>query len=142
MKILFICTGNACRSQIAQGLMQSFDGNIEVHSAGTFPATEVNTLAIKVMSEAGIDISRQYPKPVDIYLNDEWDYVITVCDDANESCPVFPGKVKHRLHFSYVDPSFLQGSQEFIMSEFRRLRNNMKDVLYELYLQKIKPELQ
>ena len=126
---------------MAHGFLQSFDRNIEVQSAGTFPGTEVNTRAIQVMSEVGIDISHHYPKPVDIYLNYEWDFVISVCDQANESCPVFTGRVKHRLHYSYIDPSFLPGSEEFIMGEFRKLRDNMKDAFYELYLQKIKPEL-
>jgi arsenate reductase len=141
MKILILCTGNSCRSQMAQGFLQSFDKRIEVHSAGTDPGSEVNTLAIKVMSEIGIDISNHYPKPVDIYLNDEWDYLITVCDQANESCPVFSGKVKHRLHYSYVDPSFLEGSEKFIWAEFRRLREKMKKELYELYINQIRSKL-
>jgi len=126
---------------MAQGLLQSFDKNIEVHSAGTFPGTEVNTRAIKVMSEAEIDIRGHYPKPVDRYLNDQWDFVITVCDQANESCPVFMGRVRHRLHFGYEDPSFLEGSEEYIMGEFRKLREQMKSDFYKLYIEKIKPEI-
>jgi arsenate reductase (thioredoxin) len=104
MKILILCVGNSCRSQMAQGFLQSFDKNIEVHSTGTEPAKQVNQTAVKVMSEAGIDISQHKPKLVDIYLKNEWDYVITVCDDANETCPVFIGKVKHRLHIGFEDP--------------------------------------
>lgn len=138
MKILIICTGNACRSQIAHGLMQSFDNDLEVHSAGTLPGSEVNSRAVRVMAEAGIDISHHYPKPIDIYLNDEWDYVITVCSQAKESCPVFSGKVKHRLHFEHEDPSYLPGSEEYIMSEFRKLRDNLKNELYSLYLNHIR----
>jgi arsenate reductase len=138
VKILVLCTGNSCRSQIAQGFLQSFDKNIEVHSAGTFPSAKVNPRAIKVMAEAGIDISHHYPKLIDIYLNDNWDYVITVCDEAKESCPVFTGKVKHQLHFGYEDPSFLEDSEEFILGEFRRLRDRMKREFYKLYIQKIK----
>lgn len=141
IKILILCTGNACRSQMAHGLLQSFDKNIEVHSAGTFPGTEVNTIAIKVMAEAGIDISGHYPKPVDIYMNDEWDYVITVCDQAKETCPVFTGKVKHRLHMPYIDPSFLEGTDEFILEEFYKVRDQIKNDFYKLYIEKIKPEL-
>jgi arsenate reductase len=141
MKILILCTGNSCRSQMAHGFLQSFDKNIEVHSAGTFPGTEVNTIAIRVMAEAGIDISQHYPKSVDLYLSDDWDYVITVCDDANETCPVFTGKARHRLHMPYIDPSFLEGSEEYILEEFYKVRNNMKNDFYKLYIERIKPEM-
>lgn len=133
MKILILCTGNSCRSQMAQGFLQSFDGSIEVCSAGTFPATIVNSKAVKVMGESGIDISHNVPKNVSKYLYDEWDYVITVCDDANETCPVFLGKVKHRLHFGFEDPSNSTGSEEFIMSEFQRIRDEIKTTLFKFY---------
>jgi arsenate reductase len=133
VKILIICTGNSCRSQIAQGFLQSFDKNIEVHSAGTFPATKVNPRAIEVMAEAGIDISKSTPKSVDEFLNDQWDYVITVCDDANETCPVFLGKVKHRLHIGFIDPSNTTGPEEFIMSEFRRVRDEIEEEFFKFY---------
>ncbi len=138
MKVLILCTGNSCRSQMAHGFLHSFDKNTEVHSAGTVPAKEVNKKAVKVMSEAGIDISSHYPKLVDNYLNDEWDYVITVCDDAKESCPVFIGKVKHRLHLGFEDPSHATGTDEFIWSEFRRVRDQIKDRFYKFYLENIK----
>ena len=133
MKILILCTGNSCRSQMAQGFLKSFDSMIEVQSAGTFPASKVNSRAIKVMHEAGIDISKNSPKSVDEFLNDEWDYVITVCDDANETCPVFLGKVKHRLHMGFEDPSNATGSEEFIMSEFRRIRDEIRTTFYKFY---------
>jgi len=133
MKILILCTGNSCRSQMAQGFLKSFDSTIEVQAAGTFPATKVNPRAIKVMDEAGIDISKNSPKSVDEFLNDEWDYVITVCDDAKESCPVFQGKVKHRLHMGFEDPSNATGSEEFIMSEFRRIRDGIRTTFYKFY---------
>jgi arsenate reductase (thioredoxin) len=141
MKILILCTGNSCRSQMAQGFLQSFDKNIEVHSAGTAPAKEVNKKAIKVMAEAGIDISSHYPKLVDNYINDEWDYIITVCDDAKETCPVFIGKVKHRLHMGFEDPSHAAGTDEFIWSEFRRVRDEIKKRFYELYLAQLKVKI-
>lgn len=141
MKILILCTGNSCRSQMAHGFLQSFDKNIEVYSAGTNPGAEVNTRAIKVMAEAGIDISHHYPKPVDIYLNDEWDYVITVCDLAKETCPAFTGKVRHRLHIGFIDPSFLTGTEEYIMQEFYKVRDQIKDAFYKLYIEEIKPEM-
>lgn len=141
LKILILCYGNSCRSQMAQGFLQSFDDKITVCSAGTEPALQINQRAVMVMREAGIDISHNTPKPVDQYLNDEWNYVITVCDDANETCPVFIGKVKHRLHIGFVDPSKTEGSEEFIMSEFRRIRDSIKDTFYKLYISELKPLL-
>lgn len=118
---------------MAEGFLKSFDGNIEVQSAGTFPATKVNSEAIKVMNEAGIDISNHSPKSVDIFLNEEWDYVITVCDDANETCPLFQGKVKHRLHFGINDPSKFTGTEELVIKEFRRIRDEIKITFYRFY---------
>jgi arsenate reductase len=141
MKILILCTKNSCRSQMAHGFLKSFNQNIEVHSAGTHPGSEVNTMAISVMSEIGIDISNHYPKPVDIYLNDKWDYVITVCDSAKETCPAFYGKVRHRKHLEFKDPSEATGSEEFIMSEFRRIRDQIKTEFKNFYNDKIKPGL-
>jgi len=133
MKVLILCTGNSCRSQMAHGFLQSFDKNIEVYSAGTEPAKQVNQKAVKVMKEVGIDISHHTPKMVDQYLNDEWDFVITVCDHANETCPLFSGKVKHRLHMGFEDPSHATGTDEFIWSEFRRVRDEIRSKFYEFY---------
>ncbi len=137
MKILILCTGNSCRSQMAHGFLQSFDKNLTVCSAGTEPAGKVNAKAVAVMKEAGVDISTHYPKLVDQYLNDEWDYVITVCDHANETCPLFPGKVKNRLHIGFEDPSHATGTEEFILSEFRRVRDEIKNKFYQFYIQEI-----
>jgi arsenate reductase len=133
MKILILCTGNSCRSQMAQGFLQSFDDRITVKSAGTVPAESINPIAVKVMAETGIDISKNRPRPVDDFLNEEWDYVITVCDEANESCPFFIGKVKHRLHMGFSDPSKVTGSEDYVMSEFHRVRDQIKDAFYEFY---------
>jgi arsenate reductase len=138
MKVLILCTGNSCRSQMAHGFLQSFDANIEVFSAGTEPAKQVNQKAVKVMKEAGIDISHHKPKIVDQYLNEEWDYVITVCDHANETCPVFFGKVKHRLHIGFEDPSHATGTEEFIWSEFRRVRDEIRTRFIEFYTVNLK----
>lgn len=140
MKILILCTGNSCRSQMAQGFLQSFDNGIEVRSAGTEPASQINPKAVEVMAEEGIDISRHKPKMVDEYLNQEWDYVITVCDHANETCPAFTGKVNHRLHMGFEDPSHAAGSEEFIWSEFRRVRDEIKGAFNKLYIEEIKPQ--
>ena len=128
MRILVLCTGNSCRSQMAHGFLQSFDQSLDVHSAGTCPAQIVNPKAVEVMGELGIDISSHTPKSVDLYLDEEWDYVITVCGGAKESCPGFTGKVKERLHIGFDDPSDAVGSDDFIISEFRRVRNEIRCV--------------
>lgn len=126
MKILILCTGNSCRSQMAHGFIQSFHPDYDVHSAGTNPASQVNPKAIEVMHEAGIDLSSHFPKNVAQYLDEEWDYVITVCGGANDSCPNFTGKVANRLHIGFDDPSDTIGDIEFVMSEFRRVRDEIK----------------
>ena len=126
---------------MAHGFLQSFDNNISVCSAGTDPAKEVNPKAVLVMREAGIDISNHYPKLVDQYLNEEWDYVISVCDNANESCPAFLGKVRYRVHLGFEDPSNATGSPEFIMDEFRRVRDEIRERFLRFYLEKIKTQL-
>lgn len=138
MRILILCTGNSCRSQMAHGFLQSFSPALEVHSAGTKPAAQVNPKAVEVMLEAGVDISGHTPKGVDLYLSQQWDYVITVCGGANESCPAFTGKVRHRLHMGFEDPSEATGTQEFIMGEFRRIRDQIKERFLELFRTQIK----
>lgn len=138
MKILILCTGNSCRSQMAHGFLQSFDKSITVCSAGTEASGKLNQKAVAVMKEVGIDISHHTSDSVDMYLNDEWDYVITVCGGANEACPAFSGKVKHRLHIGFDDPSHALGTEEFINSEFIRVRNEIKDAFYKFYLENIK----
>lgn len=138
MRILILCTGNSCRSQMAQGFLRSFDSHLEVFSAGTIPALMINEKAVKVMLEAGIDISLNTPESVNLYLGQEWDYVITVCDDANETCPFFPGIVKHRLHMGFEDPSNVTGTEEFIMNEFRRIRDEIQSAFYKFYIDFLK----
>jgi len=141
MKVLILCTGNSCRSQMAHSFLQSFDPNITVCSAGTEASGKLNRKAIEVMKQAGIDISNHTSDSVDLYLNDEWDYVITVCGGANESCPAFIGKVKHRLHIGFDDPSHTVGTAEFIWSEYIRVRDEIKEGFWKLYNQEIKPQL-
>jgi thioredoxin type arsenate reductase len=135
--ILVICTGNSCRSQMAHGFLQSFDPDIEVASAGTEPTSEVNPMAVKVMAEAGVDISNHVPENITKYLDRKWDYVITVCDGANEKCPVFTGFVKHRIHIGFDDPSKVVGSPLFIENEFHRVRDEIKEKFYQFYLSEI-----
>jgi arsenate reductase len=134
MKILILCTGNSCRSQMAHGFLQSFDKSLQVFSAGTEASGKLNDKAVAVMKEVGIDISHHTSDQVDKYLNDEWDYVITVCGGANETCPAFIGKVKTRLHFGFDDPSHATGTDEFIWSEFRRVRDEIKLKFYSFYI--------
>lgn len=127
MKVLILCTGNSCRSQIAHGFLQSCNPELKVFSAGTKPAEKVNPFAVKVMKESGIDISGHVPHNVEDYLNEPWDYVITVCGGANETCPAFVGKVRHRVHIGFDDPSNAFGSDEYILREFRRVRDEIMD---------------
>ena len=141
MKILILCTGNSCRSQMAHGFLQSFDKRMLVFSAGTEPAARINSTAVKVMKEAGVDITLHTPKNVSQYLNEEWDYVITVCDDANETCPVFPGRVRHRLHMGFEDPSKTRGSYTKIMTSFYDVRNEIRDEFFKLYESELKKKI-
>lgn len=138
VKVLILCTGNSCRSQMAHGFLQSFDANLWVRSAGTEPASRVNPRAVAVMKEVGIDISHHVPTHVDTYLQEEWDYVITVCDHANETCPAFLGKVKQRLHIGFEDPSNAVGTEEYIMSEFRRIRDQIKEQFWNFYINNLR----
>ena len=123
---------------MAHGFLRSFDRDIDVHSAGTEPADRVNPRAIRVMEEAGIDISSNKPESVDKYIYDDWDYVITVCDNANETCPVFTGRVKHRIHIGFEDPAKAFGSEEYIMSKFRRVRDEISREFREFYNSNLK----
>ena len=137
-KILILCTGNSCRSQMAEGFLKSFDSALEVYSAGTAPSDQVHPKAVQVMQEVGIDLSKNYPKNVDQFLDMPFDYVITVCDHAKETCPVFSGQVKHRLHIGFEDPAEAIGTEEEILSVFRRVRDEIKDAFQQFYLQQIK----
>ena len=159
MRVLILCTGNSCRSQMAHGFLQLFDKNIEVYSGGTEPAAQVNAKAVEVMKEVGIDISSHVPTHVNTYLDQEWDYVITVCGGANESCPAFTGKVGKRLHIGFDDPSHATGTPEFIdlhigfddpshatgtpefiEAEFRRVRDEIKNAFARFYITEIRKE--
>lgn len=139
MKVLILCTGNSCRSQMAHGFLQSFDQSITVCSAGTKAAGKLNEGAVRAMAEAGIDISQHTSDPVEKYLDEEWDYVITVCGGANETCPRFTGQVRNRLHIGFDDPSHAEGTAEFIESEFRRVRDEIKKRFYTLYINEVQP---
>lgn len=137
-KVLILCTGNSCRSQMAEGFLKSFDKSLIVYSAGTAPSFEVHPLAIEVMKEININISKNHPKSVSIFLNEEFDYVITVCGGAKESCPTFTGNVKKKLHIGFDDPAEVKGTQDEIIGEFRRIRDEIKTGFYKFYTQEIK----
>lgn len=138
MRILVLCTGNSCRSQMAHGFLQSFDSHQEVYSAGTSPAEHVHPLAISVMAEVGIDISHHVPRNVKEYLDEPWDYVITVCGGANETCPIFVGKVGKRIHIGFDDPSNVVGSKQHVISEFRRVRDDIMKAFRNFYATYVK----
>ena len=133
MKLLILCTGNSCRSQMAHGFLQAFDNRLQVYSAGTKTAKEVHPMAVKVMDDMGIDLTRHSPKSVNLYIGQEWDYVITVCDGANENCPTFTGNVRNRLHIGFDDPSEATGTPAFIHSEFQRVRDEIRARFYAFY---------
>ena len=123
-RVLFVCTGNSCRSQMAEGLLKHYgNGEFEVYSAGLSPSY-VHPLAIKAMAESGIDITNQYSKTVNEFIGQEFSYVITVCGSAKELCPVFSGKYKV-LHWSIEDPASTSGTEEETMKVFRKVRQNI-----------------
>ena len=123
-----LCTHNSARSQMAEGFLRALAGErFEVESAGT-EATRVHPLAIRAMDEVGIDLRRHTSKTLDRFLGEAWDYVITVCDSANERCPLFPGAAA-RLHWSFDDPSAAQGTEEERLAMFRRVRDDIRDRL-------------
>ena len=118
---------------MAEGFLKSLDKNFEVYSAGTKPANKVNPFAVKAMREIGIDISKQIPENVEKYIQQSFDYVITVCDNAKETCPIFTGKVKKQVHIGFDDPAEATGSEEEVMSVYRRVRHEISEQLQTFY---------
>ncbi len=137
-RILILCTGNSCRSQMAEGFLKSFDKTLKVYSAGTKPSSQVHPKAVQVMKEVGIDLSKNYPKAVDQFLNDSFHFVITVCDNAKESCPIFIGKVGKQLYIGFEDPAEAKGTNEEVLFVFRKIRDEIKKDFYEFYLKELK----
>ena len=133
MRVLILCTGNSARSQMAEAILRSMDPTLDVHSAGTRPAGRVHPGAVAAMGEIGIDISGAFPKSVDQFLNESFDWVITVCDHARETCPIFTGRVRHRLHIGFDDPAAVQGSAEEVLAAFRRVRDEIRSRLANLF---------
>ncbi len=122
---------------MAEGFLKAFDKNLQVFSAGTEPSSEVHPKAIQVMNELGIDLSINYPKPVDEFLNQEFDYVITVCGGAKESCPTFTGHVKSRIHIGFKDPAEATGTEDEIINEFRIIRDEILRDFFTFYTKNI-----
>ena len=129
LKILVICTGNSARSQMAEGFLKYYKKEWEIYSAGTKPKG-LNPLAVEVMSEKEIDISGYKSKYIDLFLNKKFDYIITVCDNAKESCPVFPGNAKY-LHWSLKDPAAAKGTKEEKLAAFRKIRDEIQNKVLE-----------
>lgn len=126
MKVLVLCTGNSCRSQMGEAILRDINPKLEVVSAGTKIADQVHPLAVKAMAEIGIDISSHYPKMVDEFLDEGVDYLISVCGGAKEACPAFLGSVGTRLHIGFDDPAYAEGSEEEIFNVFRRVRDEIR----------------
>jgi len=137
-KILILCTGNSCRSQMAEGFLKSFDKNLKVYSAGTSPSGKVHPKAIQIMNEIGIDISDGFPQHVDEFTDMDFDYVITVCGGAKENCPVFTGKVKQKLHIGFDDPAEAIGNEAEILFVFRKIRDEINRDFRTFYDNQIK----
>lgn len=138
MKLLILCTGNSCRSQMAEGFLRAFDSRLEVFSAGTHPAPHANPNAVAVMKEIGIDISANKPKNVDLFVDQPFDFVITVCGGAREVCPAFTGDVKRRLHIGFDDPADATGTPDEILTVYRRVRGEILDGFKQFYEEQVK----
>jgi arsenate reductase (thioredoxin) len=136
-RILVLCTGNSARSQMAAGFLKSFDNRLDVFSAGTQPAARVNPHAIAVMKEVGVDLSGEKPKSVSQFTSQAFDYVITVCDEADRNCPNFSGRVGKRAHIGFIDPAAATGAEEHIMTVFRQVRDEIKQKFFEYYKNEI-----
>jgi arsenate reductase len=125
IKVLFLCTGNSCRSQIAEGWARHLKGNvIDAYSAGIRPIG-VSSRAIKAMAEEGVDISMHQSQYIDEFMGIDFDYVVTLCDNAAENCPVFPGKARI-VHKPFDDPYFASGNEEQILATFRKVRDDIR----------------
>ena len=123
---------------MAEGFLKSFDQSLEVYSAGTNPAEQISQKAVKVMKEKGIDISGGIPENVDHYVSDSFDYVITVCDNAKETCPVFTGSVKERVHLGFEDPAEAVGTEDEVLNFYRKIRDEIEIAFSHFYQDNLK----
>lgn len=141
VRVLILCTGNSARSQMSAGFLQSWSTKLEVHSAGTNPSQRVNPFAIQAMREVGVDISKGYPKPVSQFLGQSFDFVITVCDDADKNCPNFTGKVGRRVHIGFPDPAKATGTDAEKLAVFRTVRDDIQRRFREYYEAEIRKRI-
>lgn len=141
LRVLVLCTGNSARSQMTEGFLKSFDSRLEVYSAGTAPSPRVNPFAIAAMKEKGLDISGGTPKNARQFTGQNFDYVITVCDDADKNCPNFTGKVGKRLHIGFIDPAKATGSDAEKLAVFRKVRDEIEEKFRALYASDLKKRL-
>ncbi len=133
MRVLVLCTGNSCRSQMAEGWLRALYGErIAAFSAGSQPAGYVHPKAVQVMAEVGVDLSNARSKSLEEFLGQRFEYVLTVCNSAAEACPVFPGPAR-RFHRDFPDPAKVQGSEEEVLAAFRAVRDALRDWLVELF---------
>ena len=130
-KVLILCTGNSCRSQMADGLLSSSLTNFQIYSAGTKPEP-VNHFAVKAMNQIGIDISKNFSNHVDEYTDIDFDYVFTVCDNAKEICPIYP-KAKQMIHHSFIDPADAKGSASEQLAVYVNVRNQLSDYFKDFF---------
>lgn len=138
VRVLVLCTGNSARSQMTEGFLRHLDGSLEVYSAGTNPAPRVNPYAVKAMKEIGIEIGANRPKHVREFVGQPFDYVVTVCDDADKNCPNFRGKVGKRLHIGFPDPAKATGTDEEKMAIFRKVRDDIRQRFREFYEKQVR----
>ena len=135
---MIICTGNSCRSPMAEGYLKSFDQAMEVYSAGIYPESSVSQRAVQVLKEDGVDISAHHPKHVNNFTDQPFDWVITVCDFAREHSPAFTGNVIHELHHNFEDPWIAMGSDEEKMDKYRQVRDQIKAWFRKFYDENLK----
>lgn len=141
LKILILCTGNSARSQMTEGVLRSLNPKLDVHSAGTKPAPRVNPFAVQAMKEIGLDISAAKPKAVEQYIGQDFDFVVTVCDDADKDCPRFSGKVGKRLHIGFPDPAKATGTDAEKLAVFREVRDDIRTRFGGFYQTELAPAL-
>jgi len=142
IKILILCTGNSCRSQMAEAFLKQLDSRLAVFSAGTRPAERVNPFTIRAMQEVGLDLSASKTKSVEQFLDQDFDFVITVCGGAKETCPVFFGNVKQRLHIGFDDPADATGSDAEILAVYRRVRAEIQVAFRQFYEDNVRSLIQ
>jgi arsenate reductase len=141
LRILVLCTGNSARSQMTEGFLKSFDKRLEVYSAGTNPSPRINPFAVAAMKELGLDISGGTPKNAKMFTGESFDYVVTVCDDADKNCPNFSGKVGKRMHIGFIDPAKATGTDAEKMGVFRKVRDEILEKFSALYANELKQNL-